>query len=70
MKIINNIYIDILIQLNNKNCVFFDKGLKMKYLQYNKDNKNYFENKIYIPKESSLENNNKFIFSILELRFL
>ena len=68
MKIINNIYIDILIQLNNKNCVFFDKGLKMKYIQYNKDNKNYFENKIYIPKETSLENNNKFVFSIMEFK--
>ena len=69
LKIKNEFYIQTLIQLNNKNCIFFDKENKMKYIQYNKDNKNYFINKIYTLKMNNKDNNNnKFILSFIEFQ--
>ena len=68
VKIKNEIYIQTLMQLNNKNCIFFDKGNKIRYIQFNNDNKKkYFINKINTFKINN-KDNNKFILSFIEFQ--
>ena len=68
IKIKNEIYIQTLMQLNNKNCIFFDKGNKIRYIQFNNDNKKkYFINKINTFKINN-KDNNKFILSFIEFQ--
>ena len=68
IKIKNEIYIQTLMQLNNKNCIFFDKGNKIRYIQFNNDNKKkYFINKINTFKINN-KDNNKFLLSFIEFQ--
>ena len=46
-KIKTDIYIEFLIQLNNKNIIFFNKENNIQFLQYKNENKNIFNNSIY-----------------------
>jgi len=64
-KIKNETYIETLIQLNNKNIIYFDKECKIKFLKFENKNKNIFNDKI-----NSLQKENKdkfaFILSFME----
>lgn len=52
-KIKNEIYIETLIQMNNKNIIFFDKENKIKFLKFENKNKNIFNAKInWLQKEN------------------
>ena len=64
-KIINNNYIGALIQLNDKNIIFWDKKNTINLLIYINEKKNYFHNEIIQPK---LNNKaiNSFILSFVE----
>ena len=67
-KIKVGFYIHLLIQLNNKNILFFDKENKIKLLQYkNENNKIFFANKLYTLKNSN-NPNNTFILSFIEFK--
>jgi len=66
-KIKNEFFIESLIQLNNKNVIFFDKENKIKLLRCQNDIKNIFRNKIQNLKVESKEKYG-FIFSFIEFK--
>ena len=64
-KIKNEIYIETLIQMNNKNIIFFDKENKIKFLKFENKNKNIFNAKInWLQKEN--KEKIAFILSFME----
>ena len=65
-KIKTDIYIEFLIQLNNKNIIFFNKENNIKFLQYKNENKNIFNNSIYFLQKDK-KKKLPFILSFLEL---
>ena len=62
-KLNNSSYIGPLIQLSNKNILFFDKENKIKIMNYIGDKKSIYKNDIFISKRE----NDTFVLSFLEL---
>ena len=65
-KIKTDIYIEFLIQLNNKNIIFFNKENNIQFLQYKNENKNIFNNSIYFLQKDK-KKKLPFILSFLEV---
>ena len=72
MNVPNNNYIGALIQLKNKNIIYWDKDRKIKFINYLNQNKILFDVKINEPKiiinNKPIKNNSNFIISFLEYK--
>lgn len=64
-KIKNKFYIDILNQLSNNNIIFFDKERTFKILEFKRENKLIFNNKIHTLQKMN-KDKNAFILSFIE----